>query len=291
MQRITKLERWKDDCGNEIVYDGALEVAVDIRIHGNNNRLIIAADANVGDLLVTFWGDNGFIDIARTTAQRSPLRFELRVGHDSTVTVGRNVGCAGRAFVSAVEGADITIGADTMFARSVELRADDSHPIFDVHTRERRNVTRSIHIGEHVWLAKHATVLGGVTVGDGSVVGLRSVLTRSVPNNCVAVGIPARVVRRDIAWERPETVDRRPGELYPRVDEVSEQYWKPTVDTADTAVAVAADIADTGDMLDVADTVTRSENAPTNRFSRTLSRFAGLPRRSRDRYPTRTPAS
>ena len=87
------------------------------------------------------------------------------------------------------------------------------------------NVSRSIDVGAHVWLAKHCVVMGGVTIGDGSVIGFRSIVTRSVPNNCVAVGAPARVVRRDVAWARPETVARKPGELYPHEGEIPEQYW------------------------------------------------------------------
>jgi acetyltransferase-like isoleucine patch superfamily enzyme len=225
MERITKLERWKDHRGNEIVYDGDFDQPVNIRVRGHSNRLIVAPDANVEDLTVTFHGDNGFIEIGPTTVRRAPLRLELRVGHDSSLTIGTNVGTAGRTFISAIEGADVTIGDDVMFAKHIEVRTDDTHPIFDVRTRQRVNVSRSIHVGAHVWLAKHCVVMGGVTIGDGAVIGFRSIVTRSVPNNCVAVGAPARVVRRDVAWARPETVARKPGELYPREGDVPERYW------------------------------------------------------------------
>lgn len=225
MQRVTKLERWKDDHGNEIVYDGAFDRPVDIRMRGAGNRLVIAPNANVQDLIVNFYGDHGLVEIGPTNVRRAPLRLELRVGHDSTLTIGTNVGTAGRTFISAIEGADVTIGDDVMFARHIEVRTDDTHPIFDVRTRKRLNASRSIDIGEHVWLAKQCVVMGGVTIGAGSVIGFRSIVTRSVPNNCVAVGAPARVVRRDVAWARPETVARQPGELYPHDGEIPQQYW------------------------------------------------------------------
>lgn len=231
MQRITRLARWKDDRGNEIGYDGTVDQPVDIRVRGRNNRLIVAPQANIRELIVNFWGDHGLIEIGPTTRARAPLRLDLRVGHGSTLTIGAEVGTAGLTFISAVEGADVTIGEDVMFAKHVEVRTDDTHPIFDVRSRQRVNVSTSIHVGAHVWLAKHCVVMGGVSVGAGSVIGLRSIVTHSVPNNCVAVGAPARVVRRDIAWERPETVTRRPGEVYPHADEVSERYWNPTVDS------------------------------------------------------------
>ncbi len=231
MLQVHKLERYKDDQGNEIVYDGEIRDAkIDIRFKGSNNRLVISPKADVKDLLVTFSGDNGQIDIEQTTKKRAGLRFELRCGHESRIRIGENVGCAGRTFLSAVEGVSVTIGADVMFAKNIEVRGDDTHPIFDVHTEKRVNPSQSIVVGEHVWIAKHAVVMGGVTIGDGSVIGFRSIVTSSIPNNCIAVGAPARVVRRDIAWERPEVVPRRPNELYPRKGEKSTQYWNPTVE-------------------------------------------------------------
>ncbi|MGW1183265.1 acyltransferase [Streptomyces drozdowiczii] len=231
MLQLHTLERYKDDQGNEIVYDGEVRrEKIDIRFKGSNNTLVIDARADIKDLLVTFSGDNGRIEIAQTTKKRAGLRFELRCGHESLIRINENVGCAGRTFISAVEGVTVTIGADVMFAKNIEVRGDDTHPIYDVRTEKRMNPSRSIVVGEHVWIAKHAVVMGGVTIGNGSVIGFRSIVTSSIPNNCVAVGAPARVVRRNIAWERPEVVPRRPNEEYPRKGEKSAQYWNLTDD-------------------------------------------------------------
>ncbi|MCW2496478.1 acyltransferase [Jatrophihabitans sp.] len=231
MPTIYELARYKDELGNEIVYDGSLELKIDIRFkNGKNNRLVIAPGADLRDLLVIFTGDNGLIEIGTTTKPRAGLRFELRCGHQSTIRIGDNVGCAGRAFISAVEGEDVSIGEDVMFAKNIEVRVDDTHPLFDVESEERVNPSKSIVIGEHVWLAKHVVVMGGVTIGDGAVIGFRSIVTSAIPNNCVAVGVPAKVVRRNVAWERPEVVHRLPGEKHPRPGEKSEPYWNVTDD-------------------------------------------------------------
>ena len=52
-----------------------------------------------------------------------------------------------------------------------------------------------IHIGKNVWLGANVTVLGGVTIGDNVVIAAGAVVTRDVPANTVAAGVPARVVR------------------------------------------------------------------------------------------------
>ena len=50
-------------------------------------------------------------------------------------------------------------------------------------------------IGHRVWLGENVVVLPGVTIGDGCVVGSGAVVCKSLPENCVAVGVPARPVK------------------------------------------------------------------------------------------------
>ncbi|MFJ7261241.1 acyltransferase [Streptomyces globosus] len=233
MLRLHKLERYKDDQGNQIVYDGETrENNIDIRFEGSNNTLTVSPEAYVRDLSVAFWGDNGQIEIGPTTTKWLGLRFELRCGHESSIWIGENVDCAGPIFVSAAEGVSVTIGNETILGENLEVRGDDTHPIYDVRTGKRVNPSQSIVVGEHVWIAKHTVVMGGVSIGNGSVIGLGSIVTSSIPNNCVAVGSPARVVRRDVAWERPWVLPRQPNEQYPRVGEKTERYWNLTDDAA-----------------------------------------------------------
>jgi acetyltransferase-like isoleucine patch superfamily enzyme len=53
----------------------------------------------------------------------------------------------------------------------------------------------SIDIGERVWIGANCTILGGVTIGDQTVIGAGAVVTKDIPPYSVAVGVPARVVR------------------------------------------------------------------------------------------------
>lgn len=62
---------------------------------------------------------------------------------------------------------------------------------------ERRSdmLPAPIHIGKRVWIGSNATVLPGVTIGDGAVVAAGAVVTRDVPANMVVGGVPAKVIR------------------------------------------------------------------------------------------------
>lgn len=101
-----------------------------------------------------------------------------------------------------------TIGRDCMFSYDVYMRTNDGHSIFDIKTGENINSTyaigksRKIVIGNHVWIGMRCTILYHSRIGDGSMIGASSLVKSEIPNNCIAVGIPAKVIRTDIAWDR-----------------------------------------------------------------------------------------
>lgn len=231
MIKLTKLEPYQDENGNSIEYDGpVITKNVKIEIRGHGNRLVVRSPARIDRLTVLFDCNNGVVEVDENTYKSgSYLRLNLRVGEDSTIRIGKNVTMTGSCFMTAAEGTSITVGDDCMIATANEIRTHDGHPIFELSTGERANKSRSIEVGNHVWLAKEATLLGGSKVGDGSVIGFRAVVTGTIPNNCVAVGLPAKVTKRDIAWERPNLTLTKPY-YKPDSSTVSKtRFWNPTV--------------------------------------------------------------
>jgi len=139
--------------------------------------------------------------------------------------------------ISAVEYSEITIGDDCMFASQNEIKTDDSHPIFDVRTGKRINMPKSIKIGNHVWLARRAVVLGGTSIGDGSVIGYNAIAKGKIPNNCIAVGTPTRVTKRDIALERPHLSASKPYDKPDKDSIPHSEYWNLTVEDESVGAA------------------------------------------------------
>ena len=57
-------------------------------------------------------------------------------------------------------------------------------------------IAKPIVVGNNVWIGTGATILAGVTIGDNSVIGAGSVVTKSIPSNVIAVGVPCKVMRK-----------------------------------------------------------------------------------------------
>ena len=110
---------------------------------------------------------------------------------------------------------DVEIGACSLVADHVYV-ADFDHRTDDltVPIKDQGIHKRPVRIGPDVWLGSKATVLRGVHVGRGSVVGANSVVTKDVPAYAIAVGVPAKVVRSRLPEQaRPELDLVRPEPL------------------------------------------------------------------------------
>lgn len=119
----------------------------------------------------------------------------------NTITLGEHTALRGDIQLAAMEGTSITVGRDCLFSRSIRIRTGDSHSLLDKTTGKRINPSRSVTIGDHVWVGTEVTVLKGTTVPEGCVVGARSLLCKEYPTAySVLAGVPAREVRQNVDW-------------------------------------------------------------------------------------------
>ena len=227
--------RYSDAYGNTI--EGYTGIIKKIVFRGCNNHIIIGdkvtGSSNMSfDLLAgtyieiekecRFNGENRFI----TKSYSGKSEVIIRRGCRLTNALYRIVS-AGQILINeectfetnlelhANAGKKIIIGRDSMFSHDIDLWAGDGHTIFDVSTGKNINSAsekqpshrNAIIIGEHVWVGKGAFIMHGTNIGNGSIVGAKSVVKGQFPNNCSIGGNPAKIVRRDCAWARDSVTE------------------------------------------------------------------------------------
>ncbi len=93
-----------------------------------------------------------------------------------------------------VDDTHIYVGDYTMFGPNVTI-ATAGHPILPALREQAYQYNLPVHIGRNCWLGAGVIVLPGITIGDNTVVGAGSVVTKDLPADVVAVGNPCRVLR------------------------------------------------------------------------------------------------
>lgn len=96
--------------------------------------------------------------------------------------------------LTCVDDTHIYIGDRTMIGPNVTL-ATANHPLLPELREKAYQYNLPIHIGSNCWLGAGVVVVPGVTIGDNTVIGAGSIVTRDIPANCLAVGNPCRVLR------------------------------------------------------------------------------------------------
>lgn len=111
----------------------------------------------------------------------------LELGGEGFINHGCNIDCFNH----------ISIGEGTIIAKEVIIRDSDNHElVYNNYVK-----SKPIHIGKHCWIGMRATILKGVTVGDGAVIAAGAVVTKNVASNSLVAGIPAKIVKKNIIWE------------------------------------------------------------------------------------------
>jgi len=194
------------------LHKGCKISASGIRVKGSGNRIIIGEAANLDKTDIWIIGDNNTLEIGASAKiyncelgmQQSGnlIKTDINVSLGGYIQIGAYKSNAARIGVYAFEGKSIVIGEDTIVAEGTVIRTGDSHPIYDMDGR-RANHAGDISIGKKVWVCPGVTFLKGSGVGDFSVVGIKSLVTRdfSDSRNTLIVGTPAKIVKDNIYWE------------------------------------------------------------------------------------------
>ena len=166
---------------------------------GKNVRFRVPGRIFLGNRI--FIGENACLDACYL---KSKIRVHdgVHIGRNSILRAGIgqitiNEGAIVNRFVYLDGNGGIQIGKNSLLGNKVEIISGD-HIFDDPNTPIKFQGTKleKVTIGEDVWLGASTIVLPGVTIGNGSVVGAGSVVTEDIPNYSVAIGTPAKIVRK-----------------------------------------------------------------------------------------------
>ena len=182
--------------------------------YGDNNTIILHKDINLPELTFIEMSSHNYFEIGKSKYHFCLDFPKARFSEYSKLIIGENCQINRAMFILKDEpNCLIKIGDNCMLSWGVEIWPTDSHTIYDETTKEILNSPKDIKIGNHCWISKDVIFLKGAVVPDNSVIGMRSIYTsnsNSKENGFsggVFAGIPAKLIKSGINWDRPNTYD------------------------------------------------------------------------------------
>lgn len=171
-----------------------------ISITGEGNTLIIEKGARISHAIIRLRGSGSRIHIGKNVHFRKGKIYT--VGSKAEISLGDDTSVEG-AYLLCDKGRKIAIGEDCMLSTDIMIRTGDKHPLYSQESGLLLNEPVNVVIDKHVWIGRSAMILKGAHIKSGCVVGARALVTTvKHEENSVLAGVPAKVVKSDIRWER-----------------------------------------------------------------------------------------
>ncbi|WP_114785909.1 acyltransferase [Vibrio tetraodonis] len=170
----------------------ALRVRNRFKIRGTHS-ISIDPTAKLRGCKIVIKGKNNKLHIGANVRLRN-CELELD-GNSCTLLIGDSTVIGHNSYISSRESnTELIIGEGSMLSRNVKIMTSDGHDII----RGGQRISG-------VWLADNVTILKGVNIGEHSVVGINSTVTKSIGSDVIAVGNPAKVVHNEVSWRNELT--------------------------------------------------------------------------------------
>lgn len=182
LKKVIKNIYWHLKCKNFKSVGSNLCMSANSEIIGENN-ISIGDNFSAGkNLKLQTWSQyNG------KTLNRIP---SLIIGDNVSLMSNCQISCANEVVVK-----DGVLMGDNVFITD-NFHGSSSWDELDIPPIERPlDVKDSVYIGRNVWIGRNVCIMPGVKLGDGTVIGANSVVTHDIPERCIAVGAPAKVIR------------------------------------------------------------------------------------------------
>lgn len=178
-------------------------------IIGSSNKIIIGEDTLLTGTVFHIKGCNNTIKIGKNCIIGRGCSFWME-GNNIEIIIGDGCTFTQLVHINAQEsGRKILIGSDCMFSNHIVVRTSDSHPIYSLRTNERINSAKDVIIGSHVWIAPDTKIMKGAIIGDNCIIGSNTIVTKSIPSACLAVGMPSKIVKEGVMWTREDIINNQ----------------------------------------------------------------------------------
>lgn len=167
-----------------------------IKFIGKNNVLYIDGDVKLVNSSFEFRGDNSIVYICGT---QDTITLDVKIYNNSVFYVGKEIWINKGIKIVISEQTNVFFGNDCLISYDTCIRTGDPHLVYDCKNHERINHSKSLYVGDHVWIGQNVMLLKGTKIGSGSIIGAMSLVTGKLyKSNCIYGGNPVKKIKEDV---------------------------------------------------------------------------------------------
>lgn len=200
MAAITSSDMLKElDNGNRFIGTAPQMNNSKIVFNGEGNVLICEDGVNLVNSSITFNGNDSVVYLSQN---RHNYILSVSANGENVFYMGKNNYMNGVLSIILSERKHCLIGDNCLLSFGIWIRNADPHLVYDCESNQRINPSKSIFIGDHVWVGQSAMILKGTKIDSGSIIGAMSLVAgKSIPSNESWGGNPCRQIAKNIFWE------------------------------------------------------------------------------------------
>lgn len=182
---------------NNVIVGNPNLVNTTISFNGNNNVLYCEKDINVLNSSIRFMGDNSLIYLSKN---KNNYPINIQIFQSSVVYIGKDNTMSATVNMDVQEHQNIIIGDECIIGSNTTFKTSDGHLIYDMDSKLRINPSRSIFIGDYVWIGHQSYICKGVIIGSGTIIDNNSHVGSDniLSSNKLYSGNPIRLVKNNV---------------------------------------------------------------------------------------------
>lgn len=189
----------EDENHNKIIGYNPELIDTTIKFMGENNVLVCEENVVLNKSDLMFGGSNSIIYLS---SNKHKYNLNVEIYNNSVLFIDENNymnDLRGRLNLMISEQTNIFIGKNCTLSFDIWAWTGGPHLIYDCTTKERTNLSKSIFIGDHVWIGQDSLILKGTQIGSGSIIGAKSVVSnKKINSNTVWAGNPAKELKKGV---------------------------------------------------------------------------------------------
>lgn len=176
---------------------GNIELVNSLINWGGHNNIIYIPDGHkvvLRNSNIRFLGNNSLVFL-----NTNNVCLNINIFNNNTFYLGENASINKGFNVNLSEEKSVFIGNDLLSSFDIWIRTADPHLIYDSNTKTRINPSKSVFIGDHVWLGQESFIFKGSIIGSGSIIGAKALTTNKVyKSNASFGGITAKLLKDNV---------------------------------------------------------------------------------------------